>query len=70
MDLNSIATNGTRLKLTQSALNRIEIPVPNEENVVVAKIREIERAIELNKIALEEEKKLQFALNVEFFGDV
>lgn len=70
MNLKSIATNGTRLKLTQSALNRIEIPVPIEEKVVVTKIREIERAIDLNRIALEEEKKLQLALKVEFFGEV
>jgi restriction endonuclease S subunit len=68
MDLKSKATNGTRLKLTQAALNGIDIPIPTQEEVVVARIREIEQLINLNRIELEEEKKLRSALNVEFFG--
>jgi restriction endonuclease S subunit len=70
MDLKSKATNGTRLKLTQAALNGIEIPIPAEEEVVVARMREIEQSINLNMTEIEEEKKLRLALNAEFFGEI
>lgn len=70
LDLKSKATNGTRLKLTQAALNGIDIPIPTDEEVVVAGIREIEQSINLNRIELEDEKKLRLALNAEFFGAV
>lgn len=68
MNLKSLATNGTRLKLTQAALNAIEIPIPINEDLTVKEIREIENAIHQNQDVMNDEKLLLSQLKTRFFG--
>jgi len=67
INLKAIATNGTRLKLTQGALNSIQIPIPNYENDVVSNIQDIEKALEFNGTAIDSEQDMRQALLQELF---
>jgi len=68
MNLKSIATNGTRLKLTQAALNSIEIPIPTNEASALDNIRVVERSIAANLDVIKSEKLLLSRIRFALFG--
>lgn len=71
-DLNSIITGAIVKKLTQKALNNIEIMLPTKERqiIIVDKLDKIQEIIDIRKGQIEGLEKLIQAQFVEMFGDL